>query len=198
MISATVRRRERIQRALVPLMGGLVFVLMATEPGLAQTPASQATTRLDTDECDVWRREMSFAQSVEKHDAKAFAAHIHPGAVFSAATKAPVRGREAVVKDWARLIEGKELRLRWRPDVVNIGGDRNVAISRGPYVLEDNRPDAKARYRVGTFTSVWVRQPMSGEWLVLFDGGGPPGTQVKDAQTAEEFISRAPASCPAR
>ena len=141
---------------------------------------------------------LSFAQSVEKHDAKAFASHIHPGAVFSAATSAPIRGREAVVKNWAPLIEGKEVRLRWRPDVVNIGGDRNVAISRGPYVFEDSRADAKVKYRVGTFTSVWVRESASGDWLVLFDGGGPPGTEVKDAQAAEEFLSRAPDTCKPR
>jgi ketosteroid isomerase-like protein len=168
------------------------LILMTTAAGHAQT------AKLDADECAVWQRELSFAQSVEKHDAKAFAAHLHPGAVFSAATNAPVRGRDAVIKDWASLVEGKEVRLRWRPDVVNIGGDRGIAISRGPYVLEDARPDAKAKYRVGTFTSIWVKQPTSAEWLVLFDGGGPPGVQVKDAQEAQEFMDRAPKTCPAR
>jgi ketosteroid isomerase-like protein len=166
-------------------------LVMAAEV-LAQAPA-----KLDADECAVWQRELTFAQSFEKHDAKAFAAHLHPGAVFSAGTNAPIRGRDAVIKDWAPLVEGKEIRLRWRPDVVNIGGDRGIAISRGPYVLEDIRPDAKVKFRVGQFTSIWVKQP-SGEWQVLFDGAGSPGPEVKDAEAAQEYLSRAPSACPGR
>jgi len=90
-----------------------------------------AQARLDPDECAVWQRELSFAQSVDNHDVKAFAAHLHPGTVFAAATENPVRGADAVLKNWAALIEGRPLRLRWRPNIVNIGGNRNVAISRG-------------------------------------------------------------------
>ena len=104
-----------------------------------------AQAKLDPDECAVWQRELSFAQSVDNHDAKAFAAHLHPGAVFAAGTENPIRGGDAVLKNWAGLIEGRPLRLRWRPNIVNIGGNRNVAISRGPYLLEDTRPDAKPK-----------------------------------------------------
>jgi ketosteroid isomerase-like protein len=170
----------------------LAFTCFLATGLLAQSPA-----KLDADECAVWQRELTFAQSVEKHDAKAFTAHLHAGAVFSATTPTPVRGRDAVIQAWAPLVEGKELRLRWRPDMVNIGGDRNVAISRGPYVLEDTRPGAKVRFRVGQFTSVWVKQP-SGEWVVLFDGGGPPGTEVKDERAAQEHLARVSSACPAR
>jgi len=95
------------------------------------------------------------------------------------------------------MVEGKEIRLRWRPDIVNIGGDRSIAISRGPYFFEDLRPDAKVKFRVGQFTSVWVKQ-RSGDWVVLFDGAGSPGPEVKDAQAAEEYLSHAPSACPAR
>jgi len=174
------------------------FTLLSTGMCLAVTGLfAQTPTKLDADECTVWQRELTFAQSVEKHDAQAFAAHLHPGAVFNAATNSPARGRDAVIENWKPLVEGKEIRLRWRPEVVNIGGDRNIAISRGPFVLEDIRPDAKVKFRVGQFTSVWVKQP-TGEWVVLFDGGGPPPTEVKDAQAAQEYLSRAPSACPAR
>ena len=152
---------------------------------MAQTP----------DECAVWRRELSFAQSVERHDAKSFAAHLHAGAVFNAGTDSPVRGRDAVVKAWTAIIAGKELRLRWHPDVVNIGGDPGIAISRGPFVMEDRKQDGTARYRVGTFMSIWLKQ--AGQWVVLFDGGGPPPMAVADAQAAEAFLGKARASCPA-
>ena len=176
----------------------LCLALVATGLGLAQQPIRKASPAMDAEECAVWQREMTFAKSVENHDAKSFATHLHPGAVFNAATNAPVRGRDAVIKEWEPLVEGKDIKLRWRPEFVSIGGDRNIAISRGPYVLEDARTDAKVRFRAGTFTSVWVKQPESGEWLVLFDGGGPPGTEVKEAQAAQEILLRAPKTCPAK
>ena len=103
-----------------------------------------------------------------------------------------------MIKAWEPLVEGRDIKLRWRPEFVSIGGDRNIAISRGPYVLEDTRPDAKVKFRAGTFTSIWVKQPESSEWLVLFDGGGPPGTEVKEAREAQEILSRAPKTCPAK
>ena len=126
-------------------------------------------------ECAVWRRELSFAKSVEAHDAKAFAAHLHPGAVFNAGSRSPLRGGEAVAQAWAGIVEGKEFILRWRPGVVAIGGDPNIALSRGPSFSDNPGADPKERYKVGFFQSVWVRDPASGEWRVLFDRpDGPP------------------------
>ena len=128
-------------------------------------------------ECAVWRRELSFAKSVEAHDAKAFAAHLHPGVVFNAGSRSPLRGGEAVAQAWAGIVEGKEFILRWRPGVVAIGGDPNIALSRGPSFSETQGADPKERYKVGFFQSVGVRDSASGEWRVLFDrADGPPRT----------------------
>jgi hypothetical protein len=150
------------------------------------------------DECAVWNRELSFAQSVEHHDAKAFTTHLSVGAVFSAGTPSPTRGRDNVLAEWAPLIEGKTLRLRWHPDIVNIGGDPNIAISRGPFMIEDLRPDAKVKYRVGNFMTIWTRKSPAAPWLVLFDGGEPPATPVDDLAAAEKFMSMAASSCSAK
>lgn len=60
-----------------------------------------------SDECDVWNREAGFASSVSQHDAGAFAAFLHAGALFKAASDAPTRGAAAVAKNWAGIIEGK-------------------------------------------------------------------------------------------
>ena len=146
-------------------------------------------------ECAVWARERSFAKSVDDHDGKAFAEHLHPGALFNAGTSTPIRGAEAVAKDWAGIIEGKRIVLRWRAQFVNIGGEPDIAISRGPYVLEDPRPEAKARYRVGHYVSVWKKDARSGFWHVLFDGGGPAPVAVENAEAAEHFLAQAGVGC---
>jgi ketosteroid isomerase-like protein len=149
-------------------------------------------------ECAVWRRELSFAKSVEAHDTKAFAAHLHPGAVFNAGSRSPLRGGATVAQAWAGIVEGKEFILRWRPGVVAIGGDPNIALSRGPSFSETPGADPKERYKVGFFQSVWVRDAASGEWLVLFDrADGPPrivatadeGRAHLAAQSSDECVT---------
>ena len=149
-------------------------------------------------ECAVWRRELSFAKSVEAHDAKAFAAHLHPGAVFNAGSRSPLRGSEAVAQAWAGIVEGKEFILRWRPGIVAIGGDPNIALSRGPSFSDNPGADPKERYKVGFFQSVWVRDAASGEWRVLFDrADGPPrvvatadeGRAHLAAQSSDECVA---------
>ncbi len=166
-----------------------------TKAGLMPPLAASTTASMSADECAVWAREQSFAKSVDDHDAKAFAEHLHPGALFNAGTATPTRGAEAVTKDWLGIIEGKQIVLRWRAQFVNIGGEADVAISRGPYVLEDPRPDAKARYRVGHFVSVWKKDARSGVWHVLFDGGGPAPVAAETADAAEKFLAQAPTRC---
>src|SRR5260370_30742999 len=106
------------RNSLLWLAGALMAALVA--------PAQGPPAKLDANECAVWRRELSFAQSVEKHDAKAFAAHLHPGAIFNAGTNSPARGSEAVKAARAPLIERKELIPRRHPDLVNIGGHLNI------------------------------------------------------------------------
>lgn len=180
--------------------------LVALAPSFVQAQGSAAAASAaplppivhSAAECAVWRRELSFAKSVEAHDAKAFAAHLHPGAVFNAGSRSPLRGGETVAQAWAGIVEGKEFILRWRPGVVAIGGDPNIALSRGPSFSETPGADPKERYKVGFFQSVWVRDAASGEWRVLFDRpDGPPrivatadeGRAHLAAQSIEECVA---------
>jgi ketosteroid isomerase-like protein len=147
-------------------------------------------------ECAVWRRELSFAKSVETHDAKAFAAHLHPGAVFNAGSRSPLRGGDTVAQAWAGIVEGKEFVLRWRPGVVAIGGDPNIALSRGPSFSETPAADPKERYKVGFFQSVWVRDAASGEWRVLFDrADGPPRIVASADEGRAHLIAQSSDEC---
>lgn len=115
--------------------------------------------------------------------------------MFNAGTGTATRGAEAVAKGWAGIIEGKRIVLRWRAQFVNIGGEPDIAISSGPYLLEDPRPEATTRYRVGHYVSVWKKDARSGVWHVLFDGGGPAPAAVENAEAAENFLAQAGADC---
>lgn len=158
---------------------------------LAQSPAGNAA-----DACAVWERETGFAQTVVDHDAAAFASFLHPGAVFVGGTGNGTHGRDAIVAEWAGLIAGKDLVLRWYPDAVDVSGDGRTALSRGPYWMDNPALPADKRYRVGRFVSTWVRGD-DGRWQVVFDGGG--GNVPKPATQAEvEALAAARKACPYR
>jgi hypothetical protein len=158
-------------------------------------PLPLAAKRLPAspDECAVWRREQGFARSVERHDAAAFESFLHAGAVFDVATPGAERGREAVVKSWAAIVEGKAIALRWRAGMVTIGGEPTIAVSRGPYILQTVK-DGVAGWRVGMFQSVWVRDPKDAVWRILFDGSATTGQNVEERAAADRWVEEQPMS----
>lgn len=137
-------------------------------------------------ECAVWQRERAFADSVETHDAAAFATFLQTGTIFNAGTLEADRGREPVAKSWVPLIEGKSIVLRWRPGIVNIGGDPRVAYSRGPYILQTAK-DGHIAVSVGFYQTVWVRDA-DNTWRVLFDGGASNLIRMDDRTAAVTWV----------
>ena len=169
------------------------LTLLVAAADEAPPPAPKPLT-YSADECAVWERERSFAQSVANHDAKAFAEHVHPDAAFLPGPNAVVRGRAAVAADWAGLIAGGDVELQWHPQLVAIAGDPDTAISQGPYWFEDTRPDAKQRFSMGRFNSVWSRGA-DGTWHVLFDGGGAPARPAS-AEEIDKLKASLAKECP--
>jgi ketosteroid isomerase-like protein len=146
------------------------------------------------EECAVWARELSFADSVAQHDAKAFAAHVHEGAVFSAKRPDPLRGRDAILEDWAHLIDGTAVKLWWYPTAVAIGGEGDIAYSSGPALYESTDPKEPRKHSIGGFQSVWHKDA-GGTWRVLFDDGIAP-RPANEADVAAFHAGRKP--CPQR
>jgi ketosteroid isomerase-like protein len=136
---------------------------------LSPLASAQAQSRSDT--CAVWDAETSFAQSVADHDPVAFAAHLHPDAVFVDGGNRPTRGAAGIAEAWAGLIDGKGIVLHWYPDAVDVAAGGQLALSRGPYWMENPAAPPATRYRRGRFSSTWQRGA-DGQWLVVFDGGG--------------------------
>lgn len=162
----------------------LAALSLAASQALAQTPPP--APKPSADECAVWAREASFAQSVEDHDAKTFAEHLHADASFITGRDHVARGRDAVIAEWTPLIEGKGVRIHWYPDAVTVAGDSGVGLSRGPYWIENPAPDAKDRFVAGRFISTWVRDG-KGTWHVLYDGGGGGSARPVTAEEIEKL-----------
>ncbi|MEI2428776.1 DUF4440 domain-containing protein [Lysobacter yananisis] len=154
-----------------------------------------AAPPLSADECAVWARELGFARALAEHDAAAFAAFVHPQAAFGAGRPQPTRGREAIAAQWADLIAGKGLRLRWYPQRVTVAGVGDVAWSSGPALYQRIDPGAQPRYLIGQYQSVW-RRDADGVWRVLFDDGIAPRPATEAEAMAFERGRRE--DCPRR
>lgn len=170
----------------------LLFALLAST-GFAAFGATPPPADI-TPVCAVWERELSFAQSVQQHDAAAFAGHVMADAIFDANSAQPTRGRAAILRKWAAYIDGKTQRLAWYPQQVVVTSDGTLAYSSGVYLFENHAADAEPSYTVGNFSSTW-RRAADGVWRVVFDGGDA-GKSADKADVAAFYAGRRTA-CPA-
>jgi ketosteroid isomerase-like protein len=155
--------RFRGMRQVRPWMAAMVVLVAGLSP---HAPAAAYTI----EECAVWARELSFADTVARHDAEAFAGHLEPGAVFGAGGDARSRGRDAIVERWRQIIEGRRVTIEWYPTQTTIGGVDGIAWSEGPALVITDPGTPRAAYRLGRFRSIW-RRGEDGTWRVLFDDG---------------------------
>jgi ketosteroid isomerase-like protein len=110
----------------------------------------------------VFAAESSFAASMTRRDANAFAALLSPEAVFFGDTTV-LRGKAAVVEGWRRFFVEPAAPFSWKPKVIEVLASGTLALSNGP-VFD---PAGK---QIGTFNSIWRREP-DGRWRIIFDKG---------------------------
>jgi ketosteroid isomerase-like protein len=107
--------------------------------------------------------EIAFAKTLADRDVKAFRALIAPDVIWLA--DKPLRGPDQVLTRWQQFFDAPQPPFSWSPELVEVQVGGKLALSTGP-VLD---PAGK---RVGTYTSVWRREP-SGDWKIIFDRGCP-------------------------
>ena len=109
--------------------------------------------------------ETAFAKSMADRDLAAFTRLLGDDAVFFGG-KGVMRGKSAVAAEWKRFFDGPAAPFSWAPAEVEVLSSGNLGFSSGPVL------DPKGQ-RIGTFNSVWQRQP-DGTWKIVFDKGCPP------------------------
>ncbi|MGZ8301608.1 MAG: YybH family protein [Telluria sp.] len=105
--------------------------------------------------------ERAFAATMKARDHAAFASFLADEAVFF--SPKAVHGKEAVAKDWKRFYEKAEAPFSWEPDLVEVLGSGDLALSSGPVY------DPKGKL-IARFNSIW-RQEAPGKWKIVFDRG---------------------------
>jgi ketosteroid isomerase-like protein len=107
--------------------------------------------------------EVAFAKTLADRDVQAFRSMIAPDVIWLAGKT--LRGPDQVVTNWQKFFDAPQPPFSWAPELVEVQEGGKLALSTGP-VLD---PAGK---RVGTFTSIWRREP-SGAWKIIFDRGCP-------------------------
>jgi ketosteroid isomerase-like protein len=107
--------------------------------------------------------EIAFAKTLADRDVKAFRAMIAPDVIWLA--DQPLRGPDQVLTRWQKFFDAPQPPFSWAPELVEVQEGGKLALSTGPVL----NPAGK---RVGTFTSIWRREP-GGDWKIIFDRGCP-------------------------
>lgn len=111
------------------------------------------------------KAEAAFARTMADRDIDAFRTFLAGDAVFVGDTGI-LRGPQAIREGWNRFFTGEKAPFSWEPETIAVLESGDLALSSGPVY----DPNGK---RVGTFNSVWRREP-DRQWKVVFDKGCPP------------------------
>jgi len=134
-------------------------VLLAALAGLAPAPPAGNEALAD----GLRQTEAAFAKTMADRDHAAFTSFLADETVFMGRTTQ--RGKAAVSAAWKRFYEGSKAPFSWRPERVEVLDSGALGMTSGPVFDE-------AGQRIGTFNSVWRREP-DGKWRIIFDIGCP-------------------------
>lgn len=107
--------------------------------------------------------EIAFARTLADRDPKKFTSMIAPDSIWLGAK--PLHGPAEILASWQSYFDAQTPPFSWQPEIVEVQVGGKLALSTGPVT------DAAGK-RIGTYTSIWRREP-SGEWKIIFDRGCP-------------------------
>jgi ketosteroid isomerase-like protein len=106
--------------------------------------------------------ERAFAKTMADRDFAGFQSFLAEETIFFG-SKGAIRGKAAVADKWKAFYEGAQPPFSWQPDTAEVLDSGGLGLTSGPV----HDPGGKL---VGTFTSIWRRQP-DGKWEIIFDKG---------------------------
>ena len=148
-----------LKKMIVTIVAAAVAVLCARAADCQNTVALAAQVRA---------AETAFAKAMADRNAAAFASFVADEALFFG-DRGVLRGKAAVLDGWKRYFDGAAAPFSWAPETVEVLASGTLALTSGPVRDPEGR-------QIGTFTSIWRREP-DGRWRVVFDKGCPPCTK---------------------
>ena len=162
--SSTRRRSNQLLPILLlaALAAPAVGALAEETSSVSETPGDASSgLALQSWELELRATERGFAKTMVDRDLEAFASFLAEDTVFLGG--APLRGKAAVVEGWKRFYEAEQPPFSWEPETVVVLESGRLGLSTGPV----HDPEGT---RIGTFNSIWQRDP-TGAWKIVFDKG---------------------------
>jgi ketosteroid isomerase-like protein len=142
----------------------LVAAALTVGSGLRESSAADNAPEANTAAAELRAAEEAFAKTMADRDHRAFVSFLADEAVFFG-QQGEIRGKAAVAAAWKPFYETPEAPFSWQPESATVLDSGTLGLTSGPVLTPDGT-------RVGTFNSVWRRQP-DGSWKVVFDRGCP-------------------------
>jgi ketosteroid isomerase-like protein len=138
----------------------LALLALTLAAGTAPAAAHESLTTLAE---QVRSTEIAFAKTMADRDLAAFGRFLARDALF---VETPVaRGPAAIIASWKEYFDGAQAPFSWAPEQVEVLDGGTLALSSGPVL----NPKGE---RIGTYNSVWRREP-DGRWRIVLDHGCP-------------------------
>ncbi len=152
---------------------GSFLLLAALFADLSAAHAADESDAQNTVRCN----EIAFSNALETDDVSRFRELLDPDVRF--VSSAVLRGPDEVIDGWRAYFAKDGPELIWRPHIVEVLEDQNIAISRGPYRFRHREEDGTPVESWGMFNTIW-RLNAEGEWRVLIDAGNAGSDAVSD------------------
>lgn len=145
-------------------------IFVFTFPLPAQTQQDEAAI--------LWQTDIAFDQAVAEHGAAAWASFFAPNGSMISDTNAPILGREAIRKTMEPIFGEQHVSLRWQPTKAEVLIPGNIGYTVGTFVRTWKSADGKKLKSIGTYTTIWKKQP-DGSWKAVLDTGEADGKPVE-------------------
>lgn len=142
------------------LLRGLLAAWLIAVTGCATTAPTPPATELAA---QVRAAETAFAKTMADRDFAAFLALIADDAVFINSGQ-PLRGKAAIAAFWKKFYDAPAAPFSWKPEIAEVAVRGDLGYTEGPVASPDGKVFAK-------FWSTWRRDPVTGQWRVVFDNG---------------------------
>lgn len=120
--------------------------------------------------------DLELAKAVADRSLQDFVALVDQDAIFFGRDVS--RGKDAVSKAWLAFFTDRNLFLRWHPNEVYVSSSADLGYSIGEYERIGKDRSGNPESAIGTYVSIWRKQP-DGHWKIVLDIGSPATPQPK-------------------
>lgn len=148
----------------------LVGVAALAVVGSAVVYAHDVTVDVEAAKRAIRIADLELAKAVADRSLQSFLSMVDDDAVFFG--KDVSRGKDAVSKAWLPFFTEKNLFLKWHPNEVFVSSSADLGYSIGEYERVGKDSSGNPATAMGTYVSIWRKQP-DGKWKIVLDIGSP-------------------------